>query len=459
VKVLLAGFNVDAALLPTDDARLTPEVLSAAYARISRSARSIDTLRVQARSEVVKSRRSNESIVFEMGHSSVAEHAVFNFDLIGVSRLMAEWIQRSRLASFTEKSQRYVKLNGDWVCPPEITGTPLQDELGALVERQNDLYRTSSERAAALLKQTACIRSDRDKDGRAREDARYALSLATCTQMGMTLNARSLQRLLRRLDRCPLDEAKELHSLLREAATSVAPSLVRYTHTDDFERGCAQVSLSPIPAEYTPGVRLLRADEDIDATVLAGLLYEQGAGDWAAVAAHARGLPPEQLAAAYEQLFRHLRPWHTMPRAFESAMFSFELTLSSCAFAQLKRHRMATLLTGARGDEILVPPLLRRLGMDDAWQALARDCATTAHRLDAVKPGLGDYARTNAHLLRAMFQANLRELYHFARLRADSHAQWEIRRLAADMDALVRAHAPLAARRLMGKHELESARA
>jgi thymidylate synthase ThyX len=85
--------------------------------------------------------------------------------------------------------------------------------------------------------------------------------------------------------------------------------------------------------------------------------------------------------------------------------------------------------------------------MDDAWQALARDCATTAHRLDAVKPGLGDYARTNAHLLRAMFQANLRELYHFARLRADSHAQWEIRRLAADMDALVRAHAPLAARR------------
>lgn len=45
-----------------------------------------------------------------MGHSSIAEHAVFNLDILGVSRLAVETIERFRLCSYTEKSQRYVRL-------------------------------------------------------------------------------------------------------------------------------------------------------------------------------------------------------------------------------------------------------------------------------------------------------------------------------------------------------------
>jgi hypothetical protein len=91
VKISLAGYNVDADQLgyhindnPQD---MTPETISAAYARISRSPKPVDVLRQEAVQDVAKARKSNESIVFEMGHGSVAEHAVFNFDIIGVSRL------------------------------------------------------------------------------------------------------------------------------------------------------------------------------------------------------------------------------------------------------------------------------------------------------------------------------------------------------------------------------------
>ncbi len=82
--------------------------MAAAYARISRNPRPVNELRRIARSEVEKARASNRNIVFEMGHSSIAEHAVFNLDILGVSRLLVEEIEKFRLASYTEKSQRYV---------------------------------------------------------------------------------------------------------------------------------------------------------------------------------------------------------------------------------------------------------------------------------------------------------------------------------------------------------------
>ncbi len=83
---------------------LTPETVSAAYARISRSPRTVGELRASARLEVEKARRSNRAIVFDMGHSSVAEHAVFNLDITGISRLVVEEVERFRLCSYMEKS-------------------------------------------------------------------------------------------------------------------------------------------------------------------------------------------------------------------------------------------------------------------------------------------------------------------------------------------------------------------
>ena len=134
-KVILAGYNVDAEVLADivksaeGDWDLTPETLSAAYARISRDARPVDELRQIARADVAKTRRQNERIVFGLGHHSVAEHAVFNFDLINISRLAIEYLESHRLASYTEKSQRYIRLESDFLIPEEWQQAGLGDEL------------------------------------------------------------------------------------------------------------------------------------------------------------------------------------------------------------------------------------------------------------------------------------------------------------------------------------------
>jgi len=105
MKVILSGYNVDTDRLSeyrrraaeieksvrdqkidgedlasflrefSDSKDLTPETFPAAYARISRDPRPVNELRRDAVSEVEKSRRSNETIIFTMGHSSVAEHS------------------------------------------------------------------------------------------------------------------------------------------------------------------------------------------------------------------------------------------------------------------------------------------------------------------------------------------------------------------------------------------------
>ena len=58
-------------------------------------------------------------------------------------------------------------------------------------------------------------------------------------------------------------------------------------------------------------------------------------------------------------------------------------------------------------------------------------------------PAAAAYILTNAHRKRVALKVNARELYHIARLRADRHAQWDIRQIAERMIALGKEAMPL----------------
>ena len=181
-KIVLAGFNIDYEVL--QDIRngggvpefVTPETISAAYARISRDPTDVGELRRKSRNEVLKARQSNAAIVFGMGHHSVAEHAVFNFDITDVSRLAIEALESHRLASYTEKSQRYIKLDEDFVLPAEI------EQAGAA-----DLPQY-----VAFLLQVQETRGCADVFRHGRETRRRGCEvrapLAVTGQLGMTIN-------------------------------------------------------------------------------------------------------------------------------------------------------------------------------------------------------------------------------------------------------------------------------
>jgi len=246
MKIILAGYNLDSEVIeelkkaspPRED--VTPETLSASYARISRDPRPINELRRVAREEVERARRSNRTIIFKMGHHSVAEHAVFNFDIIGVSRLAIEEIEKFRLCSYTEKSQRYITLRGDYVLPEEVKQAGLSHIFRQTIEAQNNLYRQLYEKLRAYVfgqhpELAANPKMHSLLEGWAKEDARYIVSLATQGQLGMTLNARNLELLVRRFAAKKLAEVREVGRQIYELAHQVAPSIILFAEPTDYD--------------------------------------------------------------------------------------------------------------------------------------------------------------------------------------------------------------------------------
>lgn len=459
MKLIIAGYNIDSSLIEKlNDEKATPEVLSAAYARISRSHKDVSALRKEALEEIEKARKSNQSIIFEMGHASVAEHAVFNLDLIGISRLLTEQIQRSRLASFTEKSQRYVTFEKDYLIPDELSSHPsLKDRYTQLMDELFSEYKESFEMLKKRYETSMPDLSKRDRECMAKEDARYILPLSTKTQMGITLNARSLENLLYRLSKSPLAEAEELHKLTSEKVSSISPSLIRYTKDDGF-RGKVDISLLDITelekrqVEAGPSLLLIKVDEHIDDKLLTTLLYEDLELCFGFLDTYIKSLKDEDKDRLYDSVFEGLKSWNKLPRAFESIDFEFELIMSESCWAQFKRHRTCTLLKkGFSCDKLVIPESLKE--RQEKWQELNLKCHSLANELPKEISHIKWYLMLNATPVMVYSKMNLRELYHFTRLRADEHAQWEIRILAKAMQEIIKAQAPKAARMLCGKSE------
>jgi flavin-dependent thymidylate synthase len=456
--IKLAAFNIDIDLINQIENKnlATPETISAAYARISRSQKNVTELRSEALHEVDKARSSNENIIYEMGHSSIAEHAVFNFDLIGISRIMSEYIQKTRLASFTEKSQRYVTLKGDFVIPEEIESHPeLKDKYLKLINDQNCLYNNLFEKAKELLNPEE-FSSKRDLEGKAKEDARYVLSLATQTQMGITINGRSLERLLRRLDACPLLEAKKLKTELENQVRPIAPSLIKYTKADKYGEMACHIEKSFEASNIS--AHLIEYDDNSETKILTAYLMDEQGVSYKQASAYVSKMTEDEVENCFDHLFKGLKSYHNMPRAFEMADVTLEMSMSSSCFGQLKRHRMASIFRSSYHPDLsfIIPPLIQKTGMNEAIQSIMQSSETLYNEFEKLKPGLGIYCLTNAHVINVLMKCNLRELYHFVRLRSDSHAQWEIKEISDQVVPLIKNKFPNAAKYLCGKHDFSS---
>jgi flavin-dependent thymidylate synthase len=480
MKVVLAGYNVDREVI--DDLKrrsperedVTPETLSAAYARISRDPRPADELRAVARQEVERARRSNQAIIFKMGHHSVAEHAVFNFDIMGVSRLALEEIEKFRLASYTEKSQRYIKLGDDFVIPGEIKEAGAEKAFVRTVRAQNSLYHALHDRLKPYLYNKYKGLAENPKlhpllDGWAKEDARYAVSLATEGQVGLTINARNLELLIRRFAAKKLGELRELNSRVYHLVRDVAPSIILFTEasahdgrTGDnlkeaagalFPRTAKAGEKKTPPKAEEEGVALVGATADGDDRILAALLHSASGRPYSLCLRRVRWLSPAERTKLIKTALRHMEFYDFPPREFEYADLTFSLLVSASCFAQLKRHRMAT-LTAQDYDPALgatIPPSIEAVGAGREFRELiARTNATYEDLLPKAGPAAA-YVLTNAHRRRVLLKVNVRELYHISRLREDPTAQWEIREIAGRMSGLARKEMPLSGLLLGGK--------
>jgi len=444
MKVNLAGFNIDKELIEISKSMMwdqveekdwlvfTPETISAAYARISRSKKDVDELRADSIQDVAKARESNENIAYNMGHSSIAEHSVYNFDLINVSRLAIEFVESFRLASYTEKSQRYVKLNGnDFYMPNEIKNTPYEKEFKKIVDVQNQAYTRIYNGVRRHLVKSGMAK--KDTVGKAKEDARYVTCLATYGQLGMTANARTIENMSRRFAANPLEELRDVGNLITKETVKHTPSLVKHVTPTRNDRYIVENHFR-IPKFIYDNPSAPNDLLFIDANCPVNFVKY----------------------FSVDHIIDNLTVHESVPREWELINFTFGACVSASCFAQLKRHRMGFTLIPYKYDlenGVTTPQTIIDADMEDVFMETIDTTNEFYNRLNEFNPIASTYILTQAHKRWTMCQMNGRELYHFARLRMDGHAQWDIRNLANAIVEKAVSEFPDILKKICGKDE------
>lgn len=201
-----------------------PERLVATAARLCYSAD--DAEQIWYNMNAVNTAAKQIEMLKEMGHESPFEHATFTFAIEDVSRSLLAQITRHRLASFSVRSQRYVKTECAFIVPDEIAN---DEEVFPDFNEAIDMASRMYNRIARKLK-TKYIAADgmdaKAAEKKAIEDARYVLPNATTTAIIVTMNARELMHFfcLRCCNRAQW-EIREVADEMLRLCQEVAPTL------------------------------------------------------------------------------------------------------------------------------------------------------------------------------------------------------------------------------------------
>lgn len=210
-----------------------PERTVAFAAKLCYSSSGIEDLRDGLTDEKIA---SFVKMLADMGHESPIEHVSFTFGIEGVSRAFTHQLVRHRLASYSQKSQRYVTEGQfEYVIPPEIAkDTAALKLFKETMEADQKAY----DKIADLLKEkhkkeflkaghdekTACRMAEK----KAIEDARFVLPNACETKIVVTMNARALMNFFHH--RCCSRaqwEIKEVADMMLKEVCAVAPNLFK----------------------------------------------------------------------------------------------------------------------------------------------------------------------------------------------------------------------------------------
>ena len=429
---------------PLSPRDLSEEQLAVVFAMTSRRPEPFDEIAQQVSEE--RAAGFHERWVLGYGHASVAEHAVLHLAVENVSRLACDTLEDNRLASYTEKSSRFQIMPSDYFHVPQELDEDA--ELRSLyIEACRGLFTAYEELLDGLRAHLREARPRRENERvgafnlRVRrvaiDSCRFILPASTLTNVGVTMNARSMEHAVTKLLSSPTAEERELGDELKEKGREITPTLVKYADFNHYIAGTRewQEDLAPdeeASSEQKINARLISYDPEADVTLAAALAYRFADAAHESVAEHVRGLPPEQRHDIIARSLENLGPHDPLPREFELVDYVFELVMDYGAYREYKRHRMQSYfpqpLTVAQG--AVTPPLIEEAGLTDRFNDAVEASETAFRRLQPSLPQVAPYVVTHAHRRRALVKLNARECFHLFKLRTQRQAHFTIQQVS-----------------------------
>lgn len=227
-----------------------PEKVVAAAAKLCYSAVGVDKIMEDLSVDKIE---KFVSMLMGMGHESPIEHVSFTFAAEGVSRVLTHQLVRHRIASFSQQSQRYVKLEQfEYIIPPSIAMIPeAKEKFIMAMEADQACYNQlvdilytkhyegligegKTEKQAKLAAEKMAI-----------EDARYVFPNACETKIVYTMNARTLMNFFHH--RCCERAQWEIRQLAIEMlkqVKGVAPNLFKYSGPNCLNAPCPEGNMT-----------------------------------------------------------------------------------------------------------------------------------------------------------------------------------------------------------------------
>jgi len=199
--------------------------------------------------------------------------------------------------------------------------------------------------------------------------------------------------MIRRLLSNPVSEIRELGEKIFQEIQGIAPSVIKYTQPTEYFKKTypelkekAQEIIKNLElkseSENSEDVKLISWTEQGEDIIIASLLHSSTQKSMDECLFLTRAMSRKQKEDFIKTSFKYIKSYDAVLREFENADFLFELIVSASCFAQLKRHRMATILKQDYNPELgfVIPFSIKDCGLEREFNKVIEETNKTYYK-------------------------------------------------------------------------------
>ena len=383
------------------------------------------------------------------GHESITEHDLLTFAITEVTPIIEQILIGQRLASFTIKSRRYVDFSNSGFYRPSFSYLENRDEVSNKYNKHmNYLFN---------------IYSKMTELGVPKEDARFILPYCFYSQITMSLNTRSLKKLIIYCTQGKMSKIKEIKDFglkLLEIAKEKVPYYKKVF--DKLDRQIEENKLEDNKLEFLdskckktkilskPNLISIHSDYDkntkdlVDRTIIVSYIMNTSHMNYDMANKEYDKLTIDEQKAIMEVICTSLEQ-----RELEQVSFRYEIPTTLATLTHITRHRMHSLLIPdflpiGNLNNYVIPETIKEKCLDIYNEAVQKNIKVYEELKEmGVKEEDLVYFYLSGNMINISTNINGRELLIMSRLRCCKRAQWEVRDLVREMISLVQAKSKL----------------